>query len=96
MAGSSSKPTSRSGIDAWTCPSTADVAPFLGEEHHGPSMTYLWSTAGLPAISLPVFDGPDGLPLGVQLIGLPGRDEELLALAEPVESALARSTGAES
>jgi Asp-tRNA(Asn)/Glu-tRNA(Gln) amidotransferase A subunit family amidase len=80
-----------SGIDAWTCPSTAAVAPFLGEEVRGPSMTSLWSTAGLPSMSLPVFDGPDGLPLGVQLIGPPGRDEELLALAGRVEEALARS-----
>jgi amidase len=54
-------------------------------------MTYLWSTAGLPAVSLPVFDGPEGLPLGVQLIGLPGRDEELLAIAERVEDALVPS-----
>jgi Asp-tRNA(Asn)/Glu-tRNA(Gln) amidotransferase A subunit family amidase len=85
----------RAGIDAWTCPSTADVAPLRGEPFLGPSMTYLWSTAGLPAVSLPVFDGPDGLPLGVQLIGLPGRDEELLAIAERVEDAVASSIEAE-
>ncbi|MGZ8611084.1 MAG: amidase [Actinomycetota bacterium] len=85
----------RAGIGGWTCPSTSDVAPIRGEDVGGPSMTYLWSTAGLPAISLPVFDGPDGLPLGVQLIGLPGRDEELLALAERVEHALAPAIEAE-
>lgn len=85
----------RAGIDAWTCPATADVAPLRGQEFRGPSMTYLWSTAGLPALTLPVFDGAEGLPLGIQLIGLPEQDEELLALAERVEDALARSTEVE-
>jgi Asp-tRNA(Asn)/Glu-tRNA(Gln) amidotransferase A subunit family amidase len=92
LAGRLLDASAEAGIDAWTCPSTADVAPLCGDGFAGPSMTYLWSTAGLPAVSLPVFDGPDGLPLGVQLIGLPGHDEELLALAGVVEGALERSS----
>jgi amidase len=38
-----------------------------------------WNVAGLPAIVIPVGLRPDGLPLGVQLVGPP--DSELLLLA---------------
>ena len=38
-----------------------------------------WNVAGLPAIVVPVGVRPDGLPLGVQLVGPP--DSELLLLA---------------
>jgi Asp-tRNA(Asn)/Glu-tRNA(Gln) amidotransferase A subunit family amidase len=78
----------RDGVDGWTCPSAATVAPIGYQDTGDVSMTGLWSYAGLPAVSLPVFDGPHGMPLGLQLIALPGRDEELLAWAERVESAL--------
>jgi Asp-tRNA(Asn)/Glu-tRNA(Gln) amidotransferase A subunit family amidase len=79
----------RDGVDGWICPSTPGVAP-IGYEVTGDStMTGLWSFAGFPAISLPVFDGPEGLPLGVQLVAPPGRDELLLDWAALVEAALA-------
>lgn len=42
--------------------------------------------AGLAALAIP--DGPagDGLPVGVQIIGPPGSDLRLLALAEQLEA----------
>jgi amidase len=43
---------------------------------------------GLPAISLPLYQGPDGLPTGVQLIGRPVREDVLLALSAQLEAAL--------
>jgi amidase len=43
---------------------------------------------GLPAISLPLYQGDDGLPTGVQLIGPPAREEVLLSLAGQLEAAL--------
>jgi Asp-tRNA(Asn)/Glu-tRNA(Gln) amidotransferase A subunit family amidase len=44
---------------------------------------------GLPAVSVPVMrDGASGMPVGVQLVGRPGRDAEVLALAEVLERAL--------
>ena len=80
---------SRAGIDCWVCPSASGVAP-IGYEDTGDSwMTGLWSYAGLPAVSVPSFDGPDGMPLGIQLVAVPGRDELLLEWAGHVESALA-------
>ena len=38
------------------------------------------SILGAPAISLPLLE-TDGMPLGVQIIGYPGRDRDLFALA---------------
>ncbi len=43
---------------------------------------------GLPAIMLPLYQGDDGLPTGVQLIGPPEREELLLALGAQLERAL--------
>lgn len=43
---------------------------------------------GAPAISLPVAMTPDGLPIGVQMIGRLGEDEQLLSLAAALEEHL--------
>ena len=40
------------------------------------------SLLGLPAISVPVGFGPEGTPMGMQLIGAPGADRELLQVAQ--------------
>jgi Asp-tRNA(Asn)/Glu-tRNA(Gln) amidotransferase A subunit family amidase len=80
---------SRSGIDCWICPSAIGVAPVGYQDTGDASMTAPWSYAGFPALSLPVFDGPDGMPLGIQLIAAPGRDELLLGWAAHLETALA-------
>jgi amidase len=49
--------------------------------------TAMWNITGQPAISLPLFHGEDGLPLGVQLVGLPAGEAPLLALAAQLEEA---------
>jgi amidase len=50
--------------------------------------TAIANVIGQPAISLPLYVGEDGLPLAVQLIGPPAREELLLALATQLETAL--------
>jgi amidase len=50
--------------------------------------TAIWNVTGQPAISLPLFQGSDGLPLAVQLVGQPLGDGALLALATQLEAAL--------
>jgi Asp-tRNA(Asn)/Glu-tRNA(Gln) amidotransferase A subunit family amidase len=46
-----------------------------------PSFCTLWTLCGMPAISLPLMQGSDGLPLGVQLVGRRGFDARLLRTA---------------
>ena len=43
--------------------------------------TSMVNVCGLPAISIPVLDTADGLPMGIQLIGRPGAEADLLAVA---------------
>jgi amidase len=50
--------------------------------------TAIVNVTGLPAISLPLYQGEDGLPTAVQLIGPPAREEVLLSLAGQLEAAL--------
>lgn len=49
--------------------------------------TAVANATGLPAISLPVGIGEDGLPLAAQLVGRPAGEEDLIALAAQVEAA---------
>jgi amidase len=49
--------------------------------------TAIWNITGQPAISLPLYHGEDGLPLGVQLVGAPLGEGLLLSLATELEAA---------
>lgn len=49
--------------------------------------TSMVNVSGLPAIAVPTLALPDGLSMGVQLIGREGSEERLLALAEQLTSA---------
>jgi amidase len=46
-----------------------------------------WNVAGFPAVVVPMGVRPDGLPVGVQLIGPPGSELLLLAVAGQLEMA---------
>ena len=48
----------------------------------------IWTALHTPAVTVPVFTGPSGLPMGAQLIGAYGADEKTLACAEWVYRAL--------
>jgi amidase len=50
--------------------------------------TAICNVTGQPAISVPLYHGDDGLPLAVQLIGRPLREDVLLSVATQLEQAL--------
>jgi amidase len=49
--------------------------------------TAVFNLSGQPAIALPLYDGDDGLPLAVQIVGRPAEEGSLLALAAQLEAA---------
>jgi len=76
-----------SRVDAIVTPATTGTAPPVATTGD-PVFCTLWSLAGMPAITLPLMRGDDGLPLGVQLVGEHGRDARLLRNARWLERRL--------
>ena len=60
--------------DAILTPSTAGEAPAGLETTGSPAFCTIWTLCGAPALNLPVFRGPSGLPMGAQLVG--DRDDD--------------------
>ncbi|MDB5699114.1 MAG: Amidase, partial [Alphaproteobacteria bacterium] len=67
-------------FDALICPSAPGEAPF-GLGTGSPVFQVTWTLLGVPCINLPLGTGPNGMPIGVQLIGRRHDDVRLLALA---------------
>jgi len=67
--------------DAILTPSAPGTAPKGLGSTGDPSFCTLWTLSGLPALSLPLMRGSNGLPLGVQLIGRRHFDARLLRTA---------------
>jgi Asp-tRNA(Asn)/Glu-tRNA(Gln) amidotransferase A subunit family amidase len=67
--------------DAILTPAAPGTAPKGLGSTGDPSFCTLWTLAGMSAISLPLMQGSNGLPLGVQLVGRRGFDAPLLRTA---------------
>ena len=77
-------------IDLWIAPSATGPAPESLQSTGNSAMNMPWSYTGLPALSLPAGLATDGLPLGLQVVGRYGADEQLLLWAAALEGALAQ------
>lgn len=66
--------------DAILTPSAKGPAPDLATTGD-PVFCTFWTLTGLPALNVPLLTSPEGLPVGVQLIGADGRDARLLRTA---------------
>lgn len=62
------------------------AADFEAQKRFTP-WTSIWNVTGSPAVSLPLHQTADGLPVGVMLAGRPGDEATLLALSAQVEAA---------
>jgi Asp-tRNA(Asn)/Glu-tRNA(Gln) amidotransferase A subunit family amidase len=67
--------------DAIVTPSAPGTAPRGLGSTGDPAFCTLWTLCGMPALSLPLMRGANGLPLGVQLVGARGTDARLLRTA---------------
>lgn len=62
-------------------PSAKGVAPKGLDATGDPMFCTLWTLLGFPSVNLPILNGENDLPLGVQMIGAPGDDARLLRTA---------------
>lgn len=76
-------------VDAILTPAATGEAPQDLFGAADPVFAPLWSLMHGPALSIPAFTGPQGMPIGVQLVGPIGADERLLAVAAWIVEALA-------
>jgi len=68
-------------FDAIICPSAPGEAP-KGMATGNPVFQVTWTLLGVPCLNLPVGSGPNGLPVGIQLIGRRYDDKTILALGQ--------------
>ncbi len=79
---------SLSEFDAIITPSAVGEAP-LGLDNTGPiPFNFLWTVAGMPALTIPAFTGPNQLPISLQLVARRHADDLLLRVARWVERRL--------
>ncbi len=64
--------------DAILTPAAPGTAPKGLASTGDPAFCTLWTLCGMPAVSLPLLEGRNGLPLGVQLVGPRDGDARLL------------------
>ena len=90
-----------SGFDLLLTPTLAEPPPPIGAYDHPPEeplypivravplaiFTAAFNATGQPAISLPLHENADGLPIGVQLVAELGREDVLLRVASQLEEA---------
>jgi Asp-tRNA(Asn)/Glu-tRNA(Gln) amidotransferase A subunit family amidase len=67
--------------DAILTPAAPGPAPRGLDSTGDPAFCTLWTYTGLPAVTLPLARGANGLPIGVQLVGRRGFDARLLRTA---------------
>ena len=77
--------------DAIITPATTGEAPAGLDSTGSPVFSTLWTYCGTPAITLPLMEGPNGLPLGVQLVSRRGDDARLLRTAHWLTNKIANA-----
>jgi Asp-tRNA(Asn)/Glu-tRNA(Gln) amidotransferase A subunit family amidase len=67
--------------DAVLTPAAPGEAPIGLESTGSPAFCTIWTLCGTPALNLPLLQGPNEMPVGVQLVGEKGDDGRLLRTA---------------
>lgn len=79
-------------FDVLLAPAAIGEAP-VGDQTGDPVFASIWSLCGLPAVTLPLLEGENGLPVGVQLIGAWGSDARLLRTARWLGESVMKGAG---
>lgn len=73
--------------DVLLTPSVAGEAPVGLHSTGNASFCAIWTSMHVPAVTLPLFKGPNGLPVGVQLTGKRNNDRKVFEAARWVQRA---------
>ena len=74
--------------DVLLAPCVAGEAPKGLDNTGDPKLQELWTALHVPTITLPTHTGPNGLPIGIQLVARHYDDEMLLSIARWVFATL--------
>lgn len=74
------------GVDLLLVPGAPGAAPEGLTATGDPIFQRIWTTLGAPCFGFPAAWRNDGLPLGLQVIGAPGHDRQLLSNARAIEA----------
>jgi Asp-tRNA(Asn)/Glu-tRNA(Gln) amidotransferase A subunit family amidase len=81
-------PVCMEGLDALVTPSAPGQAPAGLEWTGDPAFNLIWTSLHVPCVTVPGGTGPEGLPLGIQIVTRLGEDRQALAWAQWVMAAL--------
>jgi Asp-tRNA(Asn)/Glu-tRNA(Gln) amidotransferase A subunit family amidase len=81
-------PSVMDGLDILLTPSAPGEAPVGLDWTGDASFNYIWTGLHLPCVTVPAGQGPNGMPLGIQIVGRHGEDRAVLAWAQWVAAAL--------
>jgi Asp-tRNA(Asn)/Glu-tRNA(Gln) amidotransferase A subunit family amidase len=81
-------PDAIAGLDVLVTPSAPGEAPAGLEWTGDPAFNFIWTSLHVPCVTVPAGTGPNGLPLGIQIVGRRGEDRAVLTWARWVEAAL--------
>jgi Asp-tRNA(Asn)/Glu-tRNA(Gln) amidotransferase A subunit family amidase len=81
-------PAVLAGLDVLVTPSAPGQAPAGLGWTGDPAFNLIWTALHVPCVTVPAGTGPDGLPLGIQIVGRRGDDRAVLAWAQWVAAAI--------
>ncbi len=77
--------------DAIITPAAAGEAPVGLDSTGNPVFATLWTYLGVPAVTMPLLQGENGMPIGVQLVGRRNDDARLLRTARWLSEKVAKA-----
>jgi Asp-tRNA(Asn)/Glu-tRNA(Gln) amidotransferase A subunit family amidase len=76
-------------FDLIVTPSTAGEAAADVVSVSNSAFNRIWTLLHVPCVTIPAYEGPNGMPVGLQFVGPIGSDDRTLALAQRIATTLA-------